>query len=299
MDFVMNVFLAEYAAANDPALAPEGAAMLAVLRTSFERCGHRVILPGPRDFASEIAWNASGCDYGLIIAPDHLLSRFTRILEQYTDNIGCGSTTAAVCANKVMTSRILERHGIAVPGEAPAGLRVVKPVAGCGAIGVRLTDEPAQEGEYAERYIEGEHLSVSLVCNRIVGEACEKYSGKPPVVLALNRQSITRDPDGAFHYHGGETPVDHPRSAEIQNAAVAAATVLGCQGYCGVDVVVADKVYVVDVNPRITTSIVGIAACMQEEIADVLIAAAHGNAPDPVHLTGRVRFTADGKVTPA
>lgn len=299
MDFVMNVFLAEYATANDPALAPEGAAMLAVLRGSFERCGHRVVLPGKGEFASEIAWNASGCDCGLIIAPDTLLSRYTRVLEQYTDNIGCGSTTAAVCANKVMTFRILERHGIPVPGEAPSGLRVVKPVTGCGAIGIRLTDEAPKEGEFAERFIEGENLSVSVVCNRIIGEACERFSGNPPVVLALNRQSITRDPDGTFHYHGGETPVDHPRSAEIQKTAVDAVTVLGCQGYCGVDVIVADKVYVVDVNPRITTSIVGIAACMQEEIADVLISAAHGKAPDPVHLSGRVQFSADGKVTPA
>jgi len=299
MDVVMNIFLAEYAVGSDPKLAPEGAAMLAVLRGSFERCGHRVVLPGPGDFASEIAWNASGCEAGLIIAPDNVLSRYTRILEQYTDNLGCDSTTAAVCANKLMTSRILERHAVAVPGEAATGLRVLKPVSGCGAIGVRLTDEPVQEGEYAERYIEGEHLSVSIVSNRVVGEACEKYSGRPPVVLAVNRQLITRDGSGAFHYLGGETPLRHPRDAEITKAAVDAVNVLGCQGYCGVDIVLADKAYVVDVNPRITTSIVGIAACMQEEIADILIAAANGNAPDPVHLSGCVRFSADGKVTPA
>ncbi len=72
---------------------------------------------------------------------------------------------------------------------------------------------------------------------------------------------------------------------------------LGCQGYCGVDVVVADKVYVVDVNPRITTSLVGIAACMKEEIADILVAASKGGGPDQVHLTGSVRFDTQGKVT--
>ena len=295
----MDILLAEYASAHDPALAPEGAAMLAVLRSSFERCGHRVRSPGRGDFAKEIAWIALGCDAGLVIAPDHLLAEYTRILEQHTDNLGCNSMAVAVCANKVMTARILERHGIPVPGEAASGTRVVKPITGCGATGVRLTDKAPAEGEFAERYIEGEHLSVSIVCNRIVGEACVNFSGKPPVPLAINRQQVTRDNAGLFHYGGGETPIAHPRSAEITETAVDAVTVLGCQGHCGVDVVVADKVYVVDVNPRITTSIVGIAACMQEEIAEILIAASHGNAPDTVHLSGFVRFSSDGKVTPA
>ncbi len=293
----MKVLLAEYTVAHDPALAPEGAAMLAVLRASFERCGHEVAVPGTGDFGAEIAQLAPECDCGLVIAPDRLLSRYTMTLEQYTNNIGCGSMSAAVCANKVTTSKILRRHGIPVPGEAAAGLRVVKPVAGCGAQGVRLTDLPAGSGEFSEQYIEGEHLSVSIVCNRVVGEACLNFSGRPPVVLAVNRQIVSRDQNGKFRYEGGETPVDHPRGSEIRKVATDAVNALGCQGYCGVDVVVGDKVCVVDVNPRITTSLVGIAACMQEEIADILVAASHGDAPGEVHLSGRVRFDANGTVT--
>jgi hypothetical protein len=37
---------------------------------------------------------------------------------------------------------------------------------------------------------------------------------------------------------------------------------------------------------------------MKEEIADLLVAASKGQGPDSVHLTGRVRFDKDGKVTP-
>ena len=72
---------------------------------------------------------------------------------------------------------------------------------------------------------------------------------------------------------------------------------LGCQGYCGVDVAVGDKIYVIDVNPRITTSLVGIAACMEEEIADLLVKASHGDVPETVHLTGSVRFDRYGTIT--
>jgi predicted ATP-grasp superfamily ATP-dependent carboligase len=293
----MNVLLAEYATAHDPALAPEGAAMLNVLKQSFERCGYRVMLPGNGDFGAEIERIAPSCDKGLVIAPDHLLARYTQILEQHTNNIGCGSMTVALCANKVQTEKILRSHGVAVPAEASAGKRVIKPVKGCGALGVRISDGPAGAGEFSQHYIEGEHFSVSVVANRVVGDACLYFSGKPPLVLAVNRQYIETARDGSIQYLGGETPVHPVRETEITEVAKKVSAVLGCQGYCGIDVVVADKVYVVDVNPRITTSLVGIAACMNEEIADILVAASQGGGPDSVHLAGSVRFDTHGKVT--
>ena len=293
----MKVLLAEYTTAHDPLLAPEGAAMLDVLKQSFERCGYDVVLPGSGDFVREIECIAPACDMGLVIAPDHLLARFTQILEQHTHNLGCGFMTIALCANKVQTERILRLHGIPVPAEASSGRRVIKPVKGCGARGVRLSDGPTGKDEFSQQYIEGEHFSVSLVAKRVVGDACLYFSGKPPLVLAVNRQYIDINPDGGFGYRGGETPVHPERETEISEVAKKVAGVLGCQGYCGVDLVVADQVYVVDVNPRITTSLVGIVSCMKEEIAGILVAASKGQGPDQVHLKGSVRFDTEGKVT--
>jgi predicted ATP-grasp superfamily ATP-dependent carboligase len=293
----MNVLLAEYATAHDPALAPEGTAMLTVVKQSFERCGYDVRLPGNGDFGAEIERLAPVCDMGLVIAPDHLLARYTQILEQHTHNIGCGFVTVALCANKVQTGKILHSHGVAVPAEAAAGKRVIKPVKGCGAQGVRISDGEPGAGEFSQQYIEGEHFSVSIVGSRVVGEVCEYFSGKPPLALAVNQQFIETGSDGSIQYRGGETPMHPAREAEITGVAKKVIEVLGCQGYCGVDVVVSDKVYVVDVNPRITTSLVGIAACMKEEIADILVAASKGGGPDQVHFTGSVRFDTHGKVT--
>jgi predicted ATP-grasp superfamily ATP-dependent carboligase len=292
----MKVLLAEYASTHDPDLAPEGAAMLGVLSASFSRTGYEVITPGTGDFAQEIERLAPSCDMGLVIAPDHLLPGYTKILEDNTHNLGCSSLVTAVCANKVMTGRILANHGVPVPGKAEAGPRVVKPVMGCGSAGVRITEGPPGEDEFAQQFIDGEHLSASFVCSRNTGEACLYYSGKPPLALALNRQLI-RVEDGQFSYLGGETPLDHPGRDEILGIARKAVTVLGCQGYAGVDMVVADTAYVVDVNPRITTSVIGIAAVMEEEIAQILVDASHGGGPDEVHYRGRARFTREGKVT--
>ncbi len=294
----MKAFLAEYATFNDPLLAPEGKAMLDVLAASFERCGYEVVMPEGGDFLGEIHRLAPGCDVGLVIAPDHLLFSFSSALERATHSIGCGSMNAAVCADKRQCSRILARHGIAVPGDPAPGRRVIKPVAGCGSVGVRLSDGEPGPGEIAQEFIDGEHLSVSLVGSRLIGDACSFYTGRPPLLLAVNRQNIRVGPSGQFHYEGGETPVIHPRQGELVDCAVQAVRVLGCQGYVGVDIVLADRPYVVDVNPRITTSIVGIAACMEEEIADILVQASRGGGPDAVHLRGCVRFDNRGRVEP-
>ena len=293
----MKAFLAEYSICNDPELAPEGAAMLAAISESFARCGYDVVTPEKADFEGEIRRLAPGCDVGLVIAPDHLLFRYTYLLEQFTHNIGCGSMNAAVGANKQRAAAILSRNGIAVPPDAGEGRRVVKPIMGCGTQGVRLTDEEPGDGEFAQAYIEGEALSVSLVGSRVTGDVCEYYSGNPPLLLAVNRQEIAITDDGRFEYLGGETPVHHERENEIVETAIRAMNVLGCQGYTGVDVIVGDDdIYVVDVNPRPTTSLVGIAAVMEEEIADILVKASHGEAPGEVNLSGRVRFDKGGRI---
>ena len=293
----MKVLLAEYTRFHDPALAAEGEAMLRVLVESFRRCGHGVVMPEKGDFAAELERLAPSADAGLVIAPDHLIAEFTRILEEHTRNLGCGSLVAAVCASKRLTGKILSRQGIDTPAEVASGRKVVKPVTGCGSVGIRITEDAPGPDEMSQELLQGDHLSVSLIGPHVIGEACLSYDPGPPLVLSLNRQDV-RIEGGRFSYHGGETPADHPRAAEIQEVAKKAVKVLGCQGYIGVDLVCGDRITVVDVNPRITTSLIGIAAVMEEEIAELLDHGSLGRLPTKVHLKGRVRFSRAGEVTP-
>jgi predicted ATP-grasp superfamily ATP-dependent carboligase len=294
-DLHMKVLVAEYTVFHDPDLAPEGEAMLRVLEKSFTRCGHEVLVPEGGDFAGELASLAKEADAGLVIAPDHLLSRFTKIIEDSTHNLGCGSLACAVCANKKLSGRILQAHGISVPAEQASGLRVIKEVSGCGTRNMRISEGPLEQGEFGQQFIDGEHFSISVVGSRVVGEACLYATGIPPLPLALNHQHL-EIVDGVFHYRGGETPANHPRQGEIFEIACRTVSILGCQGYIGVDVVVGDQIYVVDVNPRFTTSITGIAAIMEEEIADLIIGASKGILPERIHLRGRAVYDAEGRV---
>lgn len=292
----MKALLAEYTIFHDPELAPEGRSMVSVLAGSFERCGYEVVMPKAGDFNAEIGRLAPECDVGLVIAPDDLLPRFTSALESRTRNLGCDSLAAAVCASKRKSGAILAANGIDVPPEVMTGLKVVKPNTGCGARHMRITRDAPGKGELGQQFVEGDHMSVSLVAGRLVGEACLYYSGAPPLLLSLNRQYIEIR-DGQFRYLGGETPAVHPRAAEIVDTAKRAATLLGCQGYAGIDLVVGERIWVVDVNPRMTSSIVGITAVMDEEIADILVRASYGDVPAKVHLKGHARFDKDGAVT--
>lgn len=288
----MKILIAEYTASRDPTLAPEGKAMVSVLQESFERLGHTVVLPESGDFDAEIARLAPQCDYGLVIAPDEMLSKFTHTLELATHNIGSDSTSIAVCANKRLTGKILSGIGIAVPQEVGAdytGKRVIKPVKGAGSVGVRIAKEGEVpgDGEMAVEYLEGEHYSVSIVGSRVVGEACGYYSGLPPVFLTINRQYSSADENGVFTYRGGETPVHPEREEEIIDVAKKTIERLGCQGYVGIDLVVGEKIWVVDVNPRPTMSIIGVVGVIDEEIADVLLKATVGLPPEGVHYNGK------------
>lgn len=299
----MKVLIAEYTASRDPSLAPEGKAMVSVLQESFERLGHTVLVPNSGDFDAEIARLAPQCDYGLVIAPDELLSKFTHTLELATHNIGSDSTSIAVCANKRLTAKVLSGIGISVPQEVPAdyaGKRVIKPIKGAGSVGVRIAKDgelPGKE-EMAVEYLEGEHYSVSIIGSRVVGEACGFYSGLPPVFLTINRQHAVIGEDGVFTYHGGETPVHPEREEEIIEVAKKTIERLGCQGYVGIDMIVGEKIWVVDVNPRPTMSLIGVVGVIEEEIADVLLKATVGLPPECVHYNGKTAaFDETGGVT--
>jgi predicted ATP-grasp superfamily ATP-dependent carboligase len=54
--------------------------------------------------------------------------------------------------------------------------------------------------------------------------------------------------------------------------------------------VLGDKPYVVDVNPRPTTSIIGISRVMEYEIADLILKSSFGELPASVKVSGSFTF---------
>ncbi len=296
----MKILIAEYAVATGlpGTYAVEGRAMLSILARSFERLGHEVVYPtaGPsigagrgivlggrtdEDFEDFLA--GTNADAGLVIAPDDLLPGFLETLEKNTINLGCSPAAARLSADKLACTRRLEEAGVPVVEIADSnddGPFVLKPRFGCGSERMELVDElPENLGDrIATKYHRGESLSVSLVA-----------AGDRILPLTVNKQLVSVE--AGFEYQGGIVPYRSGREEEeILKAAKMAALALDLRGYAGIDLVVGDLPRVVDVNPRPTTSIVGIAKVMREELADLILRARFASLPERVAVEGECKF---------
>ena len=298
----MKILLAEYAVGTGMGgtFLLEGRAMLQTIADSFTKLGHDVVYPttditlangtpvesNENNFEIVLEREAKKCDAGLVIAPDEMLFDLSTIIENNTLNLGCTPKSAALCADKVKCTEVLNSAGIHTPqivDHAEGGRYVVKPRYGCASEDTRIcTDFTQHEGFIATEYIEGEHLSVSLVCGEIM------------LPLTVNKQMIDIHPENEnseIGYNGNLTPYITERQNELYDTAIAAAGALSCSGYVGIDVVLADKPYVIDVNPRPTTSLFSISKVMEQEIADLLLKNRLGGLPDSVEINGECMFT--------
>lgn len=311
----MKILIAEFAVGTgaEKSLIPEGAAMLKALAESFVRLGNEVYYPSAgieicagttfkstsENFGQVIERKAQDCDAGLIIAPDWMLPDLNRILEESTVNLGCSPESAARCADKLLCTKILQKAGIKAPELAvkpEIGKKyVTKPRFGCGAEATYLVTEFENNKDFiTTEYIEGVHLSVSLI------------AGQKQLPLTVNRQFIefvqneskikgNGQKAGVFgiRYNGSQTPYLTPKKAELYETAAYTAECLKCSGYVGIDMVLADIPYVVDVNPRPTASLFGIGHIMREEIGELLLKNKFGELPDSVHIEGEFCFSKD------
>jgi len=293
----MKIMVAEYAVgAGVQEFILEGRSMLGTLLHSFEVCGHDVLYPTSGmlleagtavtsgRFEDALERISKECEAGLVIAPDEILGDLTQIVEENTFNLGCPSHAVRLCADKLECTRVLEKENIPVPETKGSGEYngnyVIKPRFGCACEGIHKSSAGIlEEGFIATKFIKGEHLSASIM------------TGRTQLALTVNRQIIEMNDE--ISYDGGIVPYYCERNYEIFAVAKKTAKVLGCKGYAGVDIVLGDMPYVVDVNPRPTTSIIGISRVMEEEIADLMLRARFGDLPDQVNVSGTFSFRKD------
>lgn len=277
----MKIMLAEYSVCTGmgDVIRKEGAAMLYTLKDAFEAAGCSVDVPA--DFGDDLRRKAEASDCGLIIAPDDLLAGYTAVVESSCINLGSSSAAVRLCADKLETTELLLHNGLPAPRIVREGNArcVVKPRFGCGSEDIFISEGPVDKAGYiSTELIEGEHLSVSLV------------AGENSVLpLSLNRQHIRMD--GTVEYDGNDVNIEHPAKDSIFRVARVAGNMLGCRGLFGVDIVFDGLPYVVDVNPRPTTSLIGVARTIDRSLADIIILARFGGLPESIGRTGSCSFT--------
>jgi hypothetical protein len=126
-------------------------------------------------------------------------------------------------------------------------------------------------------------------------------------VLCGPRQQIALEPcqqilSGSFEYRGGRLPLVWPlaeRARELARMAIGALP--ETIGYVGVDLILGaasdgSEDSVIEINPRLTTSYVGLRAACRQNLASVMLDAAMGRPAAVSFLDEPLEFSSDGKL---
>jgi predicted ATP-grasp superfamily ATP-dependent carboligase len=301
----------------------EGWAMLAAVVADFQRVagvevvtlldvaspplGDVSIRVNPEDELERFRETAGRSDATLVIAPEIdllLWGRSKQVIDVGGRLLGSAPDAIRLTGDKLATAGFWKERGVAHPPtesfDATAAAScappwVVKPRYGAGSQAtflVRHHDDqmliwsPAYhecpDGEFiVQPFIRGQAASVAL----LIGEM-------QTIPLVPARQHLSRD--GRFRYEGGSLPLPEPLAERaIALALRAVAGIAGLRGYVGVDLILgADGVdYAIEINPRLTTSYLGLRQLCEQNLADLMLRCAAGEtiAP-PSWQGGEVRF---------
>ena len=262
---------------------------------------------------------ASSADAALIVAPESngTLQSIVEIVKE-TSALSLNSSPAAIqeAADKAALCHRVKALGIAAPETvfldtcdgvcaAKKAIRdklglpiVIKPFHGvsCGGLSLiknwgeldsamKKTTYESLDGHFlAQEFIRGVAASVSLIAN-----------GEKVLAVSLNKQNIalgTSKSDSC--YEGGVVPLDSALSAEAFAAAEkTVASFKSIVGHVGVDLVLTEEQpFVIEINPRMTTSVVGLRKVADFNPAQaVLDVAVNHELPTDVQTRGYAFFS--------
>ena len=180
---------------------------------------------------------------------------------------------------------------------------VCKPCRGAGSQETYLVRNEAELSQAAA--IAGFWQDDAIVQPCIPGQAASvAFLIDPGRCLALPAAAQHLSTDGRFRYQGGSLPLPPPLTERATRiAARAVEAVEGLRGYVGVDVVLGAAAdggdCAIEINPRLTTSYVGLRALARFNLAEAMLAVAAGRAPPAWDWNaGPVEFTPDGRLVP-
>lgn len=254
---------------------------------------------------------ASVADGVILIAPESggiLLERCRSVEAIGSRLLSPSSTWIEIVSDKHRTATVLHVAGIPVPqgclvsppDRLPLDMSypaVLKPQFGAGSCDTCLVPDRQAAMRYGspartmrlERYHEGTAASASVLCGP-----------KQRLILPAGRQSISTD--GSFRYLGGVVPLDPAVGRRAQRLAERVLDALPpAIGYVGIDLILGASAeggqdVVLEVNPRLTTSYLGLRRLCRDNLAAMMLAVASGQAGSLRWRDESVAFAADGRV---
>jgi predicted ATP-grasp superfamily ATP-dependent carboligase len=259
--------------------------------------------------------HAGSADYSLIIAPetDGILATYCQWVEAAGGRLlGPCSHAVQLTGDKLALAKWLGERGISTPstfsisqwdgGKALPFPRVVKPRHGAGSLATFVLQSQSEMANclriVEEEGWRGEMIMQPLLPGNAASVAC--LAG-PSGTWVLPAAAQTLSDDGRFRYLGGRIPLEPAlcrRADEI--ARRIAASNAGFQGYFGMDLLLGDSPEqdaVIEINPRLTTSYIGIRALARFNVAKAWLSIVQGHGPPLFQWhAGAVVFNSAGHV---
>jgi predicted ATP-grasp superfamily ATP-dependent carboligase len=258
----------------------------------------------------EIERLSSEADAAIFIAPEFdgiLLKTAKRAAAACARLLSPSVEFIRIAADKQRTAEILDAAGVRTPQgrfmESDESLpvdfpypAVLKPVDGAGSQDTYMVSGPHDSAPaYAwprrlEHYVPGLPASVALLCGP---------TGRVPLAPCSQRISD----DGRLRYLGGELPL---AAGLAERATALAEQAIGALppaiGYVGVDLVLGrdprgSEDVVIEVNPRFTTSYVGLRAAATTNLAEAMWLIANGELRRVEFSDIRLEFDPNGNVS--
>jgi predicted ATP-grasp superfamily ATP-dependent carboligase len=299
----------------------EGRAMRDALAADFRQLGGVEVVTFPEEAGAcspqAMVVFATGSDWTVVIAPELdgiLVERVEDLREAGCRVLAPSGDAIALTSDKLALAEHWRGHGVPTPATTerePTGCEafpvVWKPRHGAGSTSTfllrstfdlarvrqRLAAEEQGGPMILQEFIPGRAASVAFLCGP---------AGNVPLLPAFQLLSD----DGRFKYHGGELPIpDDLAGRAVRLAQRAVDCVPGLAGYVGVDLVLGDAAdgsrdFAIEINPRLTTSYVGLRALADFNLAGAMLQAAEGTLTRPPEWKpGRVRFGTEGSARPA
>lgn len=270
-------------------------------------------------FSSEVESNIKKAsltnDAALVVAPENALQSIVKLTENTGMlSLNCQSISIEKTIDK---TNLFDRLGklklhypeteilqLSMSGEEVAQTineklgfpAVIKPSVGAGCEGLsviqnihqvthaltKITNQNTHNQIITQKLIFGTPASISLFS-----------TGTQAIPISLNLQEvILATPENSSSYAGGAVPFDHPLMEEaFSGAKKLVESYQGLRGYVGVDVILTDEVFFIEINPRLTTSYVGLRKISAFNPAQAIVTSVlHDKLPKNVKTKGYACF---------